>query len=48
MVDPVRPPLRIVVRGRHLGAEAGRFLRWRFLTRSTWHTANPFSLSAPS
>jgi predicted ferric reductase len=38
------------VRGRHLselGAEAGQFFRWRFLTGRTWHQANPFSLSAP-
>ncbi|MEN2739946.1 ferredoxin reductase family protein [Microbacterium sp. X-17] len=40
----------IVIRGRHLDelrAESGQFFRWRFLTRSTWRSANPFSLSAP-
>ena len=38
------------IRGRHLselGAEAGQFFRWRFLTAQTWHQANPFSLSSP-
>ncbi|MDW8804559.1 ferredoxin reductase family protein [Streptomyces scabiei] len=37
--------------GRHLddlGAEPGQFLRWRFLTRGLWWTANPYSLSAPA
>ena len=40
----------LIMRGRHLdelGAEAGQFFRWRFLTVSTWRTAHPFSLSAP-
>jgi ferredoxin-NADP reductase len=40
----------LVMRGRHLdelGAEAGQFFRWRFLTASTWRAAHPFSLSAP-
>lgn len=39
----------VVMRGRHvdeLGAQAGQFFRWRFLTASTWRTAHPFSLSA--
>jgi ferredoxin-NADP reductase/DMSO/TMAO reductase YedYZ heme-binding membrane subunit len=39
----------LVLRGRHLaelGAEAGQFFRWRFLTAATWRTAHPFSLSA--
>jgi predicted ferric reductase len=39
----------LVMRGNHvaeLGAEAGQFFRWRFLTRATWRTAHPFSLSA--
>lgn len=31
-----------------LGAEPGQFLRWRFLTRGLWWTANPYSLSAPA
>jgi predicted ferric reductase len=30
-----------------LGAEAGQFFRWRFLTRTLWWAANPYSLSAP-
>ncbi|WP_439681441.1 ferredoxin reductase family protein [Embleya sp. MST-111070] len=37
--------------GRHLmelGGESGQFLRWRFLTRGLWWTANPYSLSAPA
>jgi predicted ferric reductase len=39
----------IVVSGRRLAelrAEAGQFFRWRFLTRSLWWAANPYSLSA--
>jgi len=35
--------------GHHLDelrAEPGQFFRWRFLTRTTWHSAYPFSLSA--
>jgi ferredoxin-NADP reductase len=30
-----------------LGARAGQFFRWRFLTRGCWWQAHPFSLSAP-
>ncbi|MGY3062057.1 putative ferric reductase [Streptomyces sp. TE3672] len=30
-----------------LQAEAGQFFRWRFLQRRVWHSALPFSLSAP-
>ena len=40
----------IYVTGAHLeelGAEAGQFLTWRFLTRRSWWQAHPFSLSAP-
>src|SRR4051794_23417787 len=40
----------IVLQGRHvaaLQAEPGQFFRWRFLTRDSWGTAHPFSLSAP-
>ncbi|MFJ3924131.1 ferric reductase-like transmembrane domain-containing protein [Streptomyces sp. NPDC090022] len=40
----------VVVYGAHLAelrAEPGQFLRWRFLQRRLWHTALPFSLSAP-
>jgi predicted ferric reductase len=29
-----------------LGAVAGQFFRWRFLTRELWWAANPYSLSA--
>jgi ferredoxin-NADP reductase len=29
-----------------LGAVAGQFFRWRFLTRDLWWAANPYSLSA--
>ncbi|MFG2302587.1 ferric reductase-like transmembrane domain-containing protein [Actinacidiphila glaucinigra] len=31
-----------------LGGAPGQFLRWRFLTRGLWWTANPYSLSAPA
>ncbi|MEU9374510.1 ferredoxin reductase family protein [Streptomyces sp. NPDC048255] len=40
----------VVMYGEHLAelrAEPGQFLRWRFLQRRLWHTALPFSLSAP-
>ncbi|MFE9562252.1 ferric reductase-like transmembrane domain-containing protein [Streptomyces sp. NPDC006487] len=40
----------VLVYGEHLAelrAEPGQFLRWRFLQRRLWHTALPFSLSAP-
>ncbi|MGW8951570.1 ferredoxin reductase family protein [Streptomyces sp. NPDC055709] len=40
----------VVMRGTgldELHAEAGQFFRWRFLRRRLWHTALPFSLSAP-
>ena len=40
----------VVIAGRHLdelGAEAGNFFRWRFLTRDLWWTSSPYSLSAP-
>lgn len=39
----------IWITGRRLDrfpAEAGQYLRWRFLTRSTWYVAHPYSLSA--
>jgi len=39
----------MLMSGDHLNelrAEPGQFFRWRFLTRSTWHSAYPFSLSA--
>ncbi|MFJ1838429.1 ferric reductase-like transmembrane domain-containing protein [Streptomyces sp. NPDC088175] len=40
----------VVMRGDgldELAAEAGQFFRWRFLQRRIWHSALPFSLSAP-
>jgi ferredoxin-NADP reductase len=40
----------LIVTGRSLdrmGAQAGQFFRWRFLTRHHWWEAHPFSLSAP-
>jgi ferredoxin-NADP reductase len=43
-------PHKVQIGGRHLqelGAEAGQFFRWRFLTAGTWRSAHPFSLSAP-
>ncbi|MEU4681582.1 ferredoxin reductase family protein [Streptomyces xinghaiensis] len=53
-VDSVVPEapgvVSVLIRGRRLhrlGAEAGQFFRWRFLTRGLWWTANPYSLSAP-
>jgi ferredoxin-NADP reductase len=39
----------VYITGRHLddmGAEAGQFFLWRFLTGSGWAKAHPFSLSA--
>ena len=39
----------VYLTGRHLpelGAEAGQFLQWRFLTRRGWSRAHPYSLSA--
>nr|WP_262004973.1 ferredoxin reductase family protein [Streptomyces sp. FIT100] len=42
--------ISVVIKGTglgELGAEAGQFFRWRFLRRRLWHTALPFSLSAP-
>jgi ferredoxin-NADP reductase len=52
-VVEVRPEsadtVSVYMTGRHLDelrAEAGHFFRWRFLTRSLWWAANPYSLSA--
>src|SRR3954452_12732066 len=45
-----RDTISVVICGRHLadlGAEAGNFFRWRFLTRGLWWTSSPYSLSAP-
>ncbi|MFI1149735.1 ferric reductase-like transmembrane domain-containing protein [Streptomyces sp. NPDC020817] len=54
-VAAVRPEAPGVVSvhltGEHLdelGGLPGQFLRWRFLTRGLWWTANPYSLSAPA
>jgi predicted ferric reductase len=41
----------VLISGRRLhrlGAEAGQFFRWRFLTKGLRWTSNPYSLSAPS
>ena len=41
----------IVLHGRHLAelrTQPGQFMRWRFLTRHTWFSVHPFSLSAPA
>ncbi|MFE9440736.1 ferric reductase-like transmembrane domain-containing protein [Streptomyces sp. NPDC006602] len=53
-VDSVVPEapgvVSVLIRGRRLhrlGAEAGHFFRWRFLTKGLRWTANPYSLSAP-
>lgn len=54
-VAAVRPEapgvVSVYLTGEHLdelGGEPGQFLRWRFLTRGLWWTANPYSLSAPA
>lgn len=50
VIPEARGVASIVLRGRHvreLGAESGQFFRWRFLSRTTWLSAHPFSLSAP-
>ena len=42
--------MSMLMSGQHLDelrAEPGQFFRWRFLTRETWRSAHPFSLSAP-
>ncbi len=39
----------IYIDGKHLDklpAQAGQFMRWRFLTRNGWYQSHPFSLSA--
>ena len=41
--------MSVLMSGRHLDelrAQPGQFFRWRFLTRETWRSAYPFSLSA--
>ncbi|MGA4542632.1 ferredoxin reductase family protein [Uniformispora flossi] len=40
----------LYITGRHvdeLQAQPGQFLRWRVLARGLWHSAHPYSLSAP-
>jgi predicted ferric reductase len=42
--------MSMLMSARHLDelrAQPGQFFRWRFLTRGTWRSAYPFSLSAP-
>jgi predicted ferric reductase len=42
--------MSLLMSGQHLDelqAEPGQFFRWRFLTRDTWRSGYPFSLSAP-
>jgi predicted ferric reductase len=50
-VTPEAPGVvSLVVQGRHLDelqTDPGQFFRWRFLTQGLWHSAHPFSLSAP-
>ncbi|MFF3612031.1 ferric reductase-like transmembrane domain-containing protein [Streptomyces sp. NPDC002580] len=54
-VSAVRPEapgvVSVYLSGEHLeelGGRPGQFLRWRFLARGLWWTANPYSLSAPA
>ncbi|MEV0093781.1 ferric reductase-like transmembrane domain-containing protein [Streptomyces sp. NPDC050738] len=54
-VAAVRPEapgvVSVYLTGEHLdelGGAPGQFLRWRFLARGLWWTANPYSLSAPA
>ncbi|MET7717653.1 ferredoxin reductase family protein [Streptomyces sp. NPDC005407] len=49
-VDEAPGVVSVLISGRRLhrlGAEAGQFLRWRFLTKGLRWSANPYSLSAP-
>jgi predicted ferric reductase len=42
--------MSVLMSGQHLDelrAKPGQFFRWRFLTRESWRSAYPFSLSAP-
>lgn len=49
-VEEVGPDaMSVYITGRRvaeLGAEAGQYFRWRFMSRSLWYQAHPFSLSA--
>jgi predicted ferric reductase len=49
VIDEGSNMFSIYVTGRHLdklGARAGQFFRWRFLSSGVWSQAHPFSLSA--
>ena len=49
-VDEAPGVVSVLISGRRLhrlGAEAGQFFRWRFLTKGLRWSANPYSLSAP-
>lgn len=49
-VDEAPGVVSVLITGRRLhrlGAEAGQFFRWRFLTKGLRWSANPYSLSAP-
>jgi predicted ferric reductase len=49
-VEEVEPDaVSVYISGRRiaeLGAEAGQYFRWRFMSRGLWYQAHPFSLSA--
>lgn len=49
-VEQVGPDaMSVYISGRRiaeLGAEAGQYFRWRFVSRGLWYQAHPFSLSA--
>ncbi|NBM20383.1 ferric reductase-like transmembrane domain-containing protein [Streptomyces sp. GC420] len=50
VVEEAPGVVSVLIRGRRLhrlGAEAGHFFRWRFLTKGLRWSANPYSLSAP-
>ncbi|AVZ72012.1 ferric reductase [Streptomyces lunaelactis] len=50
VVDEAPGVVSVLITGRRLhrlGAEAGQFFRWRFLTKGLRWSANPYSLSAP-
>lgn len=49
-LDEAPGVVSVLISGRRLhrlGAEAGQFFRWRFLTKGLRWSANPYSLSAP-
>lgn len=50
VVDEAPGVVSVLISGRRLhrlGAQAGQFFRWRFLTKGLRWSANPYSLSAP-